>query len=113
MVRLVGATLTRGEPAWYDAGDPAMAVLAPVGAVVVAPLAGASFLRRAVSRPPIECTKRVTVARSSSASAAVAGEPACMVGSSKAYSSQRAVSYAVSQSDGFSPRSSLTAAARD
>ncbi|MBZ6398107.1 MAG: hypothetical protein LBF18_24200 [Pantoea sp.] len=93
-----------------DEGEPATAVVAPA---VVAPLVGAIFFRRAVRRPVIECTKRETVARSSSDSAAEAEEPACIVSSSKAYSNHKAVSYAVSQSVGFSPRSSLTAAARD
>lgn len=73
---LVGEAL-----AGKDEGEPATAVVAPA---VVAPLVGAIFFRRAVRRPVIECTKRETVARSSSDSAAEAEEPACIVSSSKA-----------------------------
>lgn len=67
------------------------------------------FLRSAWSRVVMELMNLFSVPRSFSS----IGVPPVIVSSSKAKSIHSAVSYAISQSDGFSPRSSFTAAARD
>lgn len=85
------AAVVAGFEAWErtgaaEAGEPTAVVVLPVVVVpgVVPPLAGASFLRSACKRPVIEWTKRLTVTRSSSVSAADADDPTCIVSSRRA-----------------------------